>query len=49
MIRKVLCPTLLIRGIDSQYLTRDQAARTIGQLPDGRLVQIPESGHSLPW
>jgi pimeloyl-ACP methyl ester carboxylesterase len=49
IVRKVLCPTVLIRGAESQYVTRDQAARTIGQLHDGRLVQIPESGHGLPW
>jgi esterase len=49
LIRKILCPTLLVRAIDSQYVTREQAARTIGRLQDGRLVQIPESGHCLPW
>ena len=49
MIRKVLCPTVLIRAAESQYVTRDQAARTIGQLQDGRLVQIPASGHGVPW
>ncbi len=48
-IRKILCPTLLVRATDSQYVTRDQAARTIGRLRDGRLIQIPESGHWVPW
>jgi pimeloyl-ACP methyl ester carboxylesterase len=49
MIRRILCPTLLIRAIESQYVTRDQAARAIGLLPNGRLVQITESGHGVPW
>jgi pimeloyl-ACP methyl ester carboxylesterase len=49
LLRRILCPTLLIRAIDSQYVTRDQAARTIGRLKDGRLMQIPESGHAVPW
>jgi pimeloyl-ACP methyl ester carboxylesterase len=49
LIRGILCPTLLIRAIDSQYVTRDQAARAIGRLKDGRLIQIPESGHGVPW
>lgn len=49
LLRRILCPTLLIRAIDSQYVTRDQAARAIGLLRDGRLVQVPESGHGLPW
>ena len=49
LIRKIVCPILLVRPIDSQYVTREQAARTIGQLQDGRLIQIPESGHCLPW
>jgi pimeloyl-ACP methyl ester carboxylesterase len=48
-IRRILCPTLVIRALDSEFLTRDQAARAIGLLPNGRLLQLPETGHGLPW
>jgi pimeloyl-ACP methyl ester carboxylesterase len=49
LLAKILCPTLLIRAVESQYVTREQAVRTIGRLHNGRLASIPESGHGVPW
>ena len=48
-VQQVGCPTLLIRAVGSQYVTRTQAEETVDQLRDGRLIEVPESGHGLPW
>jgi pimeloyl-ACP methyl ester carboxylesterase len=49
IVRRVCCPTLVVRAAQSQYVTREQAERAVGLLGDGQLVEIPESGHGLPW
>jgi pimeloyl-ACP methyl ester carboxylesterase len=49
LARQVRCPTLLVRAAESEYVTREQAEQTVRDLADGRLVEIPESGHGLPW
>jgi pimeloyl-ACP methyl ester carboxylesterase len=41
-------PTLLVRGANSDILAREVAARMIDELADGRLVEIPGSGHPVP-
>lgn len=48
-VQKICCPTLFVRAADSQYVTREQAERAVGLLGDGQLVEIPQSGHGLPW
>jgi pimeloyl-ACP methyl ester carboxylesterase len=41
------CPTLVIRGANSEMLTEDDAQQLATSLPDGRLVTIPEAGHTV--
>ena len=44
---KILQPTLLIRGADSNVLTADAAQRFAEALPNGRLETVPNSGHNV--
>jgi pimeloyl-ACP methyl ester carboxylesterase len=41
-------PTLLIRGENSDILDAATAERMVETLPDGRMVEIPGSGHPIP-
>jgi len=43
----VRCPTLLLRGGDSHLLSAEAAREFVAQLPDGRLVEIPDAGHHV--
>lgn len=47
-LRKITCPTLLVRGGESDLFSPDIAKRMLDALPDGRLVEIPGAGHSVP-
>lgn len=42
----VACPALLLRGADSELLTREGAAALAAELPRARLVEIPRAGHN---
>jgi len=41
-------PTLLVRGGLTQVLPRATADRMIATMPDAELIEVPESGHSVP-
>ncbi len=43
----VRCPTLLVRGAESELLSRDAAIDFVAEIPDGRLVEIPDAGHHV--
>ncbi len=45
---KITCPTLLVRGAESDILSRATAERMASTIPDCRLVEVQESGHSVP-
>jgi esterase len=47
-LRRIPVPALLVRGADSDVLSADVAKRMIDALPDGRLVEIPGAGHTVP-
>lgn len=47
-LRRISCPTLLIRGAESDVLGRATAARMVATIPDCQLVEVPDSGHSVP-
>ena len=47
MLPRITCPTLLVRGAHSRLLTSETAARMLEGLPDGRLVEVPESSHMV--
>jgi len=42
----IRCPTLVLRGEQSDLLTRDTAARMTGRGPRARIVEIPGVGHA---
>lgn len=44
----IAAPTLLVRGGLTQVLPRNTAERMIAAMPDAALVEVPESGHSVP-
>ncbi len=47
-IEHIKCPTLVIRAEKSSILSPEIAEEMVRRLPDGRLVEIPESGHQIP-
>ena len=46
--RAIVCPTLLVRGAESDVLSEDTAKRMIDALPAARLVVVPHAGHTVP-
>ena len=46
-IRAVQCPTLVIRGADSDLLSADMAEKVCDALAAGTLVTIADAGHSV--
>ncbi len=42
------CPVLLVRGGKTTVLSHERAAAMIAAMPDAELVEIAESGHSVP-
>jgi pimeloyl-ACP methyl ester carboxylesterase len=47
VLREITVPTLVLRGAESHVLDRDVAERMAGELPRGRLVEIPRAVHTL--
>lgn len=46
--RAITCPTLLVRGAESDVLSEDTAKQMIDALPAARLVVVPDAGHTVP-
>jgi pimeloyl-ACP methyl ester carboxylesterase len=46
--RALACPTLLVRGAESDILTADLATKMIEAQPKARLVDVPGAGHTVP-
>jgi esterase len=47
-LRNITAPTLLIRGRESDVLTPALARRMVDTIPSCTLVEVPDSGHSVP-
>lgn len=45
---RITCPTLIVRGVESDVLSPEIAKRMLETLKDGRLVEIPDAGHTVP-
>ncbi len=45
---RITCPTLVVRGAESDILAPDVAKKMAERLPDGRLVEIAGAGHTVP-
>lgn len=48
MLGKLNCPTLLVRGAQSDLLSEEVAERMCREIADCQLVTIPGAGHSVP-
>lgn len=46
-VPQITCPTLVVRGTDSDVFTDDQAAELAARLPDGRWKRIEGAGHTV--
>lgn len=46
-LEAVRCPTLVLRGDQSDMLNRDEARSMARRLPDGRLVEVPAASHVI--
>ncbi len=46
-LAKVTCPTLVVRGAESDVFHEDDAVRLTAGLPNGRQVTIPHAGHTV--
>jgi pimeloyl-ACP methyl ester carboxylesterase len=46
--RALACPTLLVRGAQSDVLTDETAKRMADEQPAARLVVVPGAGHTVP-
>lgn len=47
-LARIACPTLIVRGIESDVLSTAIAKRMLETLRDGRLVETPDAGHTVP-
>ncbi len=45
---RITCPTLVVRGAESDILSPEIAKRMLDRLPNARLIEVPEAGHSVP-
>src|SRR5271166_6078769 len=46
-LAKVTCPTLVVRGAESDVFHEEDAERLASSLPDGRFVTIARAGHTV--
>ncbi len=46
-LANVTCPTLIVRGSESDVFHDEDAERLAAGLPDGRWVKIPKAGHTV--
>lgn len=49
MLGRITCPTLLVRGADSETLSRSAAERAAAAFPDAYVVDVPDAGDHVPW
>lgn len=44
---KITCPTLVIRGLETDVLASDVAHKMINELPQGQMIEVPRAGHMV--
>ncbi len=47
-LRKIECPTLVVRGGESDVLPEETALKMQATIPECRLVTVPNAGHTVP-
>lgn len=45
---RISCPTLIVRGTESDVLSPPIAKRMLEALSDARLIEVPDAGHTVP-
>lgn len=48
VIQSITCPTLIVRGVDSDVLSPEVAHQMEETMPNPRLVEIQRAGHGVP-
>jgi pimeloyl-ACP methyl ester carboxylesterase len=48
LLNQITCPTLLVRGAETDLLARETAERMTRTIPDCKLVDVSNAGHSVP-
>lgn len=48
-VAQIPCPTLVVRGANSPVLSRENAERLAHTIPTERWVEVPDSGHAVPF
>lgn len=46
-IPQIACPTLVVRGAESEIFSEEQAVRLVGRMWNGRLATIEKAGHTV--
>jgi pimeloyl-ACP methyl ester carboxylesterase len=46
-IRSVRVPTLVVRGVSSDIMTREDATTLASMIPGSRLIEVPNAGHRV--
>jgi pimeloyl-ACP methyl ester carboxylesterase len=47
-LERILAPTLLMRGEESEAFSANDSAEALRRLPRGELVTIPQTTHTFP-
>ncbi len=47
-LERITCPTLVLRGVESELLSPDTARRMVQTLPCGTMIEIERARHNLP-
>lgn len=47
-LEEIVCPTLIVHGVESDLLLSDAARKMVDRLAFGSLVEIERAGHSVP-
>ena len=43
----ITCPTLVVRGAETDLLASDTAQQMLETIPNSQLVEIPQAGHMV--
>jgi len=46
-LQRIACPTLIVRGGDSDVFHEDDGIKLAAQLPNGKFVTVPNAGHTV--
>jgi len=46
-IPKITCPTLIVRGMDTDVLAAEVAQRMVDVMPKAQIVEVPRAGHMV--